>query len=191
MIDPRRRIPYNYTSADDYQVIDHLFGSDVLRLVKALANQTDTGRSHRLLLRFMGDLFIIQRNPFLLQELVEHPLQRRRLFHEFESDLNTIRAKARHEEVLTVLDNCKKALDDLARQIRTHHATQQRILNHLRPVVGRENIYFDPFNITAHATDATDWRRYVPVAVVRPVEETQVPKLVRAIAQLNFSIIPR
>ncbi|MCP4718433.1 MAG: DUF3683 domain-containing protein, partial [Desulfobacteraceae bacterium] len=28
MIDPKRKIPYNYTSADDDQIIDHLFGSN-------------------------------------------------------------------------------------------------------------------------------------------------------------------
>ncbi|MCG8565915.1 MAG: DUF3683 domain-containing protein, partial [Desulfobacterales bacterium] len=191
MIDPKRKIPYNYTSADDDQVIAHLFGPDTLALIKELENCTETGRSSRLLHRFMGDLFIIQRNPFLFQELVEHPLQRKRLLKEFKNDLDTIEAQAQHEGVRLVLDACREKLEELTRRIRTNYATQQRIMNQLRPIVGRDNIYFDPFNITAHATDATDWRRFTPVAVVRPVKETQVAPLVKRIREMNFSIIPR
>ncbi len=191
MKDPKRKIPYNYTSADDDQIIAHLFGPKILAIVHSLDARTDTGRSARLLRRFMGDLFILQRNPFLFQELVEHPLQRRRLFKEYQNDLDTIEAHARHEEVLHVLESCRSALGELKAHIRTLFATQQRILLALRPVVGRENIYFDPFNITAHATDATDWRRFTPVAVVRPVKERQVAELVKRIRKLNFTIIPR
>ena len=191
MIDTRRKIPYNYTSADDDQVIAHLFGPDILAQIKALEDCTETGRSSRLLHRFMGDLFIIQRNPFLFQELLEHPFQRKRLLKEFNTDLDTIEEHAQHDGVRLVLDACREKLEELDRQIRTNYATHQRILYQLRPIVGKDNIYFDPFNITAHATDATDWRRFTPVAVVRPVKEEQVARLVKKIKGLNFTIIPR
>lgn len=191
MIDPKRKIPYNYTSADDDQIIDHLFGSDTLDAIRSLETKKGTGRSSRLLYRFMGDLFIIQRNAFLFQELVEHPYQRNRLFAEFENDLGIIASHARHEKVGQVLDTCKHALKTLRRQIRATAADQARALRHLGPVVGRNNVYFDPFNITAHATDATDWRRFSPVAVLRPDHEHQVRGLVKKIRKLGFSIIPR
>ncbi len=191
MIDPKRKIPYNYTSADDDQIIDHLFGTETLNAIRSLETKKGTGRSSRLLYRFMGDLFIIQRNSFLFQELVEHPLQRRRLFAEFENDLSTIAAHARHDEVSQVLTTCEKALKSLGRQIRSVTADQSRVLRHLAPVIGKSNVYFDPFNITAHATDATDWRRFSPVAVLRPDHESQVSGLVRKIGKLKFGIIPR
>ena len=113
MIDPKRKIPYNYTSADDDQIIDHLFGSTFLEALHSLEAKKGTGRSSRLLHRFMGDLFIIQRNPFLFQELVEHPFQRKRLFAEFENDFNTIEENAEHAAVFSVLKTCKSALKDL------------------------------------------------------------------------------
>ncbi|HCY85295.1 MAG TPA: FAD-linked oxidase [Desulfobacteraceae bacterium] len=191
MIDPKRKIPYNYTSADDDQIIDHLFGSETRHTIRSLEAKKGTGRSSRLLYRFMGDLFIIQRNAFLFQELVEHPLLRRKLFAEFVTDLAIIRENARHEEVDKVLAGCRQALEDLRRQIRSVASDQARAQRHLGPVIGKDNIYFDPFNITAHATDATDWRRYSPVAVLRPDEETQVRDLVRSIRELDFAIIPR
>ncbi|MCG8685421.1 MAG: DUF3683 domain-containing protein [Desulfobacterales bacterium] len=191
MLDPKRKIPYNYTSADDDQIIVHLFGSDTLDTIRTLEQLKGTGRSSRLLHRFMGDLFIIQRNAFLFQELVEHPLQRRKLFSEFENDLSIIKAHAKHEEVRKVLSKCRKALKRLERQIRSVASDQGRAQRHLAPVIGKSNVYFDPFNITAHTTDATDWRRFSPIAVLRPDREDQVPGLVKKIKKLGFSIIPR
>lgn len=191
MIDPKRKIPYNYTSADDDQIIEHLFGAKILDTIRSLETLKGTGRSSRLLHRFMGDLFIIQRNAFLFQELVEHPLLRRKLFAEFENDLKIIGTNARHPEVSQVLNICQEALTALGRQIRSVEADQARIRRHMAPVLGRNNVYFDAFNITAHATDATDWRRFTPLAVLRPDHEDQVPGLVKQIKKLGYSIIPR
>jgi FAD/FMN-containing dehydrogenase/Fe-S oxidoreductase len=191
MRDPKRKIPYNYTSANDDQVIRHLFGSDILDVIQSLAAKKDTGRSARLLNQFMGDLFIIQRNPFLFQELVEHPVQRRHLFSAFETDLDIIEKAARHPEVFKVLAACRHTLKALRLQITTHFATRQKIVRTIGPVIGTDNIYFDPFTIMAHATDATDWRRFLPVAVLRPDIESQVPDLVNTIRKLGLHIIPR
>ena len=113
MIDPKRKIPYNYTSADDDQIIKHLFGSKLLKVIKKLESKQDTGRSSRLLHRFMGDLFIIQRNSFLFQELVEYPNQRKRLFSEFKNDLAIIENNAGQENVLLILEQCKIELNRL------------------------------------------------------------------------------
>ena len=102
------------------------------------------------------------------------------MFSEFENDFKTIEENAAHEAVLGVLKTCKSALTSLCRQIKSVAADQQRILRHLGAVIGKKNIYFDPFNITAHATDATDWRRFTPLAILRPDREDQVPLLVKS-----------
>lgn len=191
MMDLTRKIPYNYTSADDDQIVKHLFGSDLLKVIKKLEFQKDTGRSSRLLHRFMGDLFVIQRNPFLFQELVEDSLLKKRLFFEFKNDLDLIGNRVQQEDVLVVLEQCKLELKRLAKKIKTIRSDQNRILKQLSPIIGKGNIYFDPFNIIAHATDATDWRLYMPVAVLRPDKESQVPSLVKKIESLGLHIIPR
>ena len=105
-----RQIPYNYTSANDDQIIKHLFGSELAATIHSLGLKTRTGRSARLLFRFMGDMFIIQHNPFLFQELVEHPLLRKRLFAEFENDLAAIKKNADQKDVILVLEALEKAL---------------------------------------------------------------------------------
>ncbi|WP_462270416.1 DUF3683 domain-containing protein [Desulfobacter sp.] len=191
MRDPFRKIPFNYTSAGDTQVIAHLFGNDILSTIHVLETLKGTGRSSRLLHRFMGDLFIIRRNAFLFQELVEHPMLRRRLFTEFEKDLFNIAGNAEHNEVRMVLEVCRSSLRQLKAQISAVTKAQARVTRWLSPVIGKANICFDPFNITSHATDATDWRRYVPAAVLRPDREAQIPKLVRKLNNLKFHIIPR
>ena len=50
---------------------------------------------------------------------------------------------------------------------------------------------FDPFSLVAHATDATDWRLHLPMAVVTPDKEEQVAPLLLAIAQLGLKVVPR
>ncbi|MFH2091663.1 MAG: DUF3683 domain-containing protein [Pseudomonadota bacterium] len=188
---PKRKIPYNYTSADDDRIIKHLFGSELLNVIQTLEHKKQTGRSSRLLHRFMGDLFIVQRNPFLFHELAEHPKKRKKLFSEFNADLDFIEKNAKDNGVLQVYEACKHQLDHLLKKIESVRKDQNKIRRQLSPILGKDNIYFDPFNVLAHATDATDWRMFLPVAVLRPDKESQVPLILQKIEQLGFKIIPR
>ncbi|MFH2058634.1 MAG: DUF3683 domain-containing protein [Pseudomonadota bacterium] len=191
MLDPNRKIPYNYTSADDERIIKHLFGSELLKVIQNLEKNKETGRSSRLLHRFMGDLFIIQRNPFLFQELVEHPNQRKKLFSEFKDDLAFIKKNAKEKDVQLIYDACRKQLDCLLEKIQSVRVDQNIIRKQLIPILGKDNIYFDPFNLTAHATDATDWRMFLPIAVLRPDKAPQVPLILQKVEALGLNIIPR
>ncbi|MFO7751790.1 MAG: DUF3683 domain-containing protein [Desulfobacteraceae bacterium] len=187
----QREIPYNYTSAVDEQVIEHLFGPEMVRTLERLRPRRSTGRSARLLNRFMGDMFMIERNPFIFQELVDNTEERRRLFSTFEKDLAVIRENTGDKDVAHVVNCCGEYRKALFRRIQTASAGQKKIIKTLSPVVGKENIYFDPFNITAHSTDATDWRLHLPAAVVRPSFESQVADLVKSINKTGMKLIPR
>ena len=85
-----REIPYNFTSADDRLIINQLFGQEVWDDLQELRNLRITGRSARLVMRFMGDLFILHRNPFLYQELIESQRRRQQFFKTAEEDLSII-----------------------------------------------------------------------------------------------------
>ena len=61
----------------------------------------------------------------------------------------------------------------------------------LGPIVGPGGVLFDPFTLVSHATDATDWRLHLPVAVVLPAPRSQVAPLLAAIGRLGLSAIPR
>jgi len=194
-----REIPYNFTSADDRLIINHLFGQEVWDDLEELRNLRITGRSARLVMRFMGDLFILHRNPFLYQELIESQPRRQQFFSMAEEDLSLIAKAAttgrsgseQSAKVLNLVNICRKRLANLRTEISAVPGKRAQILKKLSPVVGKENVWFDPFTLISHATDATDWRLFLPVAVVRPASEEQVPPLMAAIEELDLHVIPR
>ena len=194
-----REIPYNFTSADDRLIINHLFGPDVWDDLQELRSQRITGRSARLVMRFMGDLFILRRNPFLYQELIDSPRRRHRFVKRAEEDLTIIETAARigrvgserSTKVLHLASLCRQRLHELQTEIGRAGSRRAHIRKTLAPIIGKDNVWFDPFALISHATDATDWRLFLPVAVLRPATEEQVPDLMRAVADLGLSIIPR
>ncbi|HYG68606.1 MAG TPA: DUF3683 domain-containing protein, partial [Anaeromyxobacteraceae bacterium] len=187
-----REIPFNSTSADDRQLVESLLGPEVWTRLDGLRARRVTGRSARLLLRFLGDVAIHRRNAFLLEELVQSRERRNRLFRGASRDLDVVEGGAnRHPEVLEVIAACRKLLADLRAEVAEAPARRRRIVGALGAIVGRENVLLDPFTIVSHATDATDWRLHLPVAVVMPDREEQVAPLLAAIAELGLHAIPR
>lgn len=187
-----REIPYNYTSADDRRVLTLLLGQEVIAPLEKLVFTRRTGRSWRLLMRIIGDLFIHSRNPFLYQELVDDPGRCDLFFSAAQKDLGFIAERGRQTPELTlVLERCRQKLNALQNELAGIKDLRQEIQQHLGAIVGPENLFFDPFTLCAHATDATDWRLHLPVAVVYPDQEAQVPKLLTAVAGLGLKLIPR
>ncbi len=194
-----REIPYNFTSADDRLIINQLFGASVWDDLEELRSQRVTGRSARLVMRFMGDLFILHRNPFLYQELIDSPKRRRSFFTTAATDLAIIEATAkkvrvdsqRSKKVINLVTLCRQRLAHLREVISATPRRREEIQKKLGALIGKENICFDPFSLISHATDATDWRLFLPVAVLRPAAEEQIPPLMDAIEELGLHIIPR
>ena len=194
-----REIPYNFTSADDRLIINHLFGSTVWDDLEELRSQRVTGRSARLVMRCMGDLFILHRNPFLYQELIDSPRRRYSFFKTMKKDLDIIEKTAkkvrvdpeRSGKVVNLVHLCRERMRSLQKEIGGASATRANIRKRLSAIIGGDNVCFDPFSLISHATDATDWRLHLPVAVVRPSQEEQVSPLLAAIEQLGLHVIPR
>ncbi|HEX9242365.1 MAG TPA: DUF3683 domain-containing protein, partial [Anaeromyxobacter sp.] len=187
-----REIPFNYTSADDRQAIALLLGPAVWTRLEELRSRRVTGRSARLLARFFGEILVHRRNPFLFQELVDSDPRRRRFFENIEKDLGLVQRYANGEpRVLEVLADCHKLLEEFRREVDGAPELRRRMTRELGAVAGKENVLFDPFTIVSHATDATDWRLHLPVAVVMPSAEDQVAPLLAAIAGLGLKAIPR
>jgi len=187
-----REIPFNYTSADDRQAIALLLGSAVWERLEELRTRRVTGRSARLLMRFFGEILIHRRNPFLFQELVDSAPRRRRFFENIEKDLGLVQRNANGEpRVLEIVGECRKVLDEFRAEVDGAPDLRRRIVRELGAVVGKDNVLFDPFTIVSHATDATDWRLHLPVAVVTAAEEAQVAPLLAAIARLGLKAVPR
>ncbi|MCD4740874.1 MAG: FAD-binding oxidoreductase, partial [Desulfobacteraceae bacterium] len=112
-------------------------------------------------------------------------------FQAFEKDLNIIQHNSDDEDVDWVVHKCRQYLKKLLKIIKSNSPRQKLINKELGPIVEKGNIYFDPFNLTSHITDATDWRLYTPAVIVRPYKESQVAALIAAITKLDMKIIPR
>ncbi len=187
-----REIPYNYTSADDSQIVKILFDFRVWDALERLRSQRVTGRSAKLLLRFMGDMFILRRNPFLAQELADSPKRLKTLRDAATKDLDIIeKNSASNSDVMYIISRCRAYLEDLAKEFSSQERKRRRLKGVLGSIIGPENVLFDPFTLVSHATDATDWRLYLPLAVVTPSKEEQVGPLLVALGKLGLSAIPR
>ncbi len=192
MPNDERTIPYNYTSADDGQIIRLLIGDRGYNRLQKSRLLDRQGALKRPLARFLGDLFMLRRNPFLRHDLIASPRFSQRYFDTVGRDLKMIRRAAAHDtDLVPVVGDCLDCLTDSEAGIRRLRDDQRRIVRQLAPVVGHDNVFIDPFTINAHVTDATNWRLCLPVAVVRPTGEAQVPRVIRALGDAGFKIIPR
>ena len=74
-----REIPYNYTSFSDREIVIRLLGSHSWELLNQLRGERQTGRSARMLYEVLGDVWVVQRNPYLQDDLLDNPGRRRLL----------------------------------------------------------------------------------------------------------------
>jgi FAD/FMN-containing dehydrogenase/Fe-S oxidoreductase len=187
-----REIPFNYTSADDHRAIGFLLGPETVRVLEELRSARVTGRSARHLMRIFGDVLIHRRNPYLFQELVDSAPRRQRFFQDIARDMETISAGANgNTRVLDTLAKCRELIAEFRGDVEGAPDLRNRIRRELGSIVGGGNVLFDPFSLVSHATDATDWRLYLPLAVVTPDAEAQVAPLLAAIGRLGLKAIPR
>ena len=68
-----REIPYNYTSFSDREVVCRLLGDDAWALLSDLRGERKTGRSARMLYEVLGDIWVVRRNPYLQDDLLDNP----------------------------------------------------------------------------------------------------------------------
>ena len=74
-----REIPYNYTSFSDREIVIRLLGERAWEVLGMLRSERRTGRSARMLYEVLGDIWAVQRNPYLQDDLLDNPRRRRLL----------------------------------------------------------------------------------------------------------------
>ena len=67
-----REIPYNYTSFSDREIVIRLLGEKAWEILTELRNFRRTGRSSRMLYEVLGDIWVVNRNPYLQDDLLEN-----------------------------------------------------------------------------------------------------------------------
>ncbi len=74
-----REIPYNYTSFSDREIVIRLLGEDAWQLLDQLRGKRQTGRSARMLYEVLGDIWVVRRNPYLQDDMLDNPKRRQDL----------------------------------------------------------------------------------------------------------------
>src|ERR1700741_5466433 len=85
-----REIPYNYTSFSDREIVIRLLGRAMWDLLGELRSERRTGRSARMLFEVRGDIGVVDRNPYLQDDLLDNPRRRQLLIDALPHRLNEI-----------------------------------------------------------------------------------------------------
>ncbi|MEZ5651459.1 MAG: DUF3683 domain-containing protein [Burkholderiaceae bacterium] len=197
-----REIPYNYTSFSDREIVLRLLGEPAWALLNRLRDERRTGRSARMLFEVLGDIWVVQRNPYLQDDLIVDARRRDALVGAMRHRLGEIERRRRPDladdgdserdaAVVGLLAQAREAVDAFRRALIECADLRDRAERALRRHTARENIAFDPMSRVAHVTDATDWRVEYPFVVLAPSDEREIPGLVQACAALGLTVIPR
>jgi len=196
-----REIPYNYTSFSDREIVIRLLGEESWALLDELRSERRTGRSARMLYEVLGDIWAVQRNPYLEDDLLDNPRRRRLLTDALAHRLGEIEKRRetggnstdreRDRKVGLLLEAAHRAVDAFADSFKRN----AKLRDKARKLLGRHTrgdaIRFDAFARVSHVTDATDWRVEYPFVVICPDAEDEIPGLVRACTELGLTVIPR
>src|ERR1700733_16006367 len=91
-----REIPYNYTSLADREIVIRLLGESAWTVLDGLRSERRTGRSARMLYEVLGDIWVVNRNPYLQDDLLDNP---RRLAELVEAMRHRLREIEKRREV--------------------------------------------------------------------------------------------
>ncbi|MBU6271160.1 MAG: FAD-binding oxidoreductase [Betaproteobacteria bacterium] len=200
-----REIPYNYTSFSDREIVGRLLGEDAWQLLDELRGERRTGRSARMLFEVLGDIWVVRRNPYLQDDLIDNPGRRRALvsalhhrLHEIERRRTRDRdaaeepiAAARAERVGRLVALATEAVRAFEAEFVATARLRRAAVRLLGRHTHRDNIRFDGMSRVSHVTDATDWRVEYPFVVLTPDTEAEMAPLVSACIELGLTIIPR
>jgi FAD/FMN-containing dehydrogenase/Fe-S oxidoreductase len=205
-----REIPYNYTSLSDREVVIRLLGADAWQLLLDLREERRTGRSARMLYEVLGDIWVVNRNPYLQDDLLDNPKRRGLLIQAMRHRLNEIEKRrgtylaeqalnaelasmhaARNLKVGALLEKGHDAVDAFEREFEEMGELRKKAMRRLARSTHRDNIQFDGLARVSHVTDATDWRVEYPFVVINPDTEDEVAGLVRDCIELGLTIVPR
>ncbi len=187
-----REIPYNYTSFSDREIVIRFLGESMWEVLNRLRAERVTGRSARMLFEVLGDMWVITRNPFIQDDLMDNPKRWGSLAHALHHRLDQIIERAEgNEQALQLAEAARAAVQDFEAWLPRQKDLRQRAQKRLARVTRKDNIDFGGLARVSHATDATDWRVEFPFVVVSPDSEAEMARVIRTCVELGLTIVPR
>jgi FAD/FMN-containing dehydrogenase/Fe-S oxidoreductase len=204
--EPRlREIPYNYTSFSDREIVIRLLGDEAWKALAELRAERRTGRSARMLYEVLGDIWVVRRNPYLQDDLLDNPKRRGLLVEALNHRLHEIEKRRRDDlsehgdaagrdralRVELLVAAARRAVDQFAGEFERSAELRRRTAKVLGRYTQKDNIRFDGLSRVSHVTDATDWRVEYPFVVLTPDTEEEIAGLIKGCFELGLTVIPR
>ncbi len=187
-----REIPYNYTSFSDAEIVQRLIGVEAWRILEDLRAQRVTGRSARMLFEVLGDLWVVQRNPYIQDDLAADRQRREALWAAIRHRLQDIAGRADGNALVQrLLQLAEAAVGSFIAAFDAQRTLRQRAAKRFARITRKDNADFSAYARVAHVTDASDWRVEYPFVVLYPENEAEVQRMVVACSELGLQIIPR
>lgn len=188
-----REIPYNYTSFSDREIAIRLLGNTAWTILDELRHEQRTGRSARMLFEVLGDIWVVERNPYLFDDLLSNGHRLAALIGAMQHRLDNIesRRSGKIKQIDRLLTAARSAVQHFQQGFEQTRGLRNKIRRVLSTHTHPANICFDGLSRVSHVTDATDWRVEYPFVVLFPDVEAEVAPLVRACIELGLTIIPR
>ncbi|HEY0268959.1 MAG TPA: DUF3683 domain-containing protein, partial [Methyloradius sp.] len=187
-----REIPYNYTSFSDREIVIRFLGEEVWHVLNELRGERKTGRSARMLFEVLGDLWVVSRNPYLQDDLLQNKKRRKALIDALYHRIKAIDERSSgNPKVLKMVIAARQAVNEFENDFRLTENLRKKALAKLGKYTRKDNIQFDGLARVSHVTDATDWRVEYPFVVINPDTEQEIAALVRICIELGLTIIPR
>src|SRR5262249_3946073 len=143
-----------------------------------------------------GDIWAVDRNPYLQDDLLGSPKRRRLLIEAMRHRLAEIEARRRANanlggeqdaRVVALIGAAQAAVDRFASSFDETAALRRQALHAFLRRTRRDNIAFDGLARVSHVTDATDWRVEYPLVVLYPDTEDEVRGLVEACIEVGLT----
>ncbi len=189
---PIREIPYNYTSFSDREIVLRLLGKRAWTILEQLRNKRSTGLSAHMLLEMLGDMWIVKRNPYIQDDLLNNEKRLQSLIATLQERIERIRSRAAGNPLtLELIDIVAQSVNDFASGFPPCKRLRRHALKAFAAITAKDNISFDGLARVSHVTDATDWRVELPFVVLTPDTEEEIAELVQASIKLGLTVIPR
>jgi hypothetical protein len=172
-----REIPYNYTSFSDREIVIRYLGEDMWGVLNTLRASRVTGRSARMLFEVLGDLWVVDRNPYIQDDLLSSGKRLDALIEAMQHRLDQVVERAGgNAEALQLAAAARQAVARFSAWFPATRELRRRIRQRLAGITRRDNIDFSGLARVSHATDATDWRVEMPCVVISPDTERETQK---------------
>lgn len=187
-----REIPYNYTSFTDRNIIDYFLGEEAWQQLEALRSQRQQGHSARMMYEILGDMWVITRNPYIQDDLLQSKRRWQSLHHALLNRLNLFQQRMQGNlAAVPIYEKLQQAIRHFTDNLQHQKQLRKRVLKTLSKYTRKDNICFDGLSRIAHATDATDWRVEYPFVVIKPDDEKSLPNIIKACIECGLTVIPR